>query len=137
MEEQGAGFITTDIVKDSNENLARDVISMDIITENEQRFLLKYATLDMFVEEGKKLMQQINNMPLNLKDMPKNFIIAWKLRNIHTNARYYLGNEFCDLYLDRIIDEGLFTCLAKALQNLQETWPDLFSKTSIEEEVRV
>ena len=137
MEEQGAEFITTDIVKDSNENLSTDVISMDIETESELRFLIKIATVDMFVEEGKKLMQQINDMPLNLEDMPKNFIIARKLRKIYTNARYYLGNEFCDLYLDRIIDEGLFTCLAKALQNLQEKWPDLFSETSNEEEVRV
>ena len=137
MEEQGAEFIATDNVKDSNENLSTDVISMDIETEIEKRDLLKVATFDMFVEEGKKLMQQINNMPLNLEDMPKNYNIAWKLRNIHTNARYYLGNEFCDLYLDRVIDEGLFNCLAKALQNLQETWPDLFSETSNEEEVRV
>ena len=114
-----------------------DVISMDIKKGSEKHSLLKDATVDMFVEEGKKLIHQINDMPLNIEDMPENFEIARKLGAIYINARCHMGDKFCTLYLDKIINEGLFSCLAKSLRNLQDKWPELFSETSDPEEVRL
>ena len=122
------------------ENLAystADVIGMDIEEGSEKHGLLKDDTFDMSVEEGKKLIHQINDMPLDIEDMPENFEIACKLRAIYYNARYHMGDKFCTLFLDKILNEGLFTCLAKSLRNLQDKWPDLFSETSDPEEVRL
>ena len=127
-------------MEEHGENLeyfTADVISMDIEEGSEKHGLLMDATVDMFVEEGKKLIHQINDMPLDIKDMPENFEITRKLGAIYVNARYLMGDKFCTLYLDKIINEGLFTCLAKSLRNLQDKWPELFSETSDPEEVRL
>ena len=127
-------------MEEHGENLeypTADVISMDIEEGSEEHGLLMDATVDMFVEEGRKLIHKINDMPLDIKDMPENFEIARKLRAIYVNARYKKGNKFCTLYLDKIMDEGLFTCLVKSSRKLQDKWPNLFSETSDPEEVRL
>ena len=129
----------TNNVIDHNRNLkssTTDVITMDIKKGSERHGLLKAATVEMFVEEGKKLIHQINDMPLDLDDMPENFKAVRKLRLVYHNARYNMDGEFCILYLDKIMDEGLFSCLAKALQNLQKKWPDIFSETLDPNEVK-
>ena len=110
-----------------------DIISMDIKKGSEKHSLLKDISVEMFVEEGKKLITKINDMPLNLEDMPKNFSLARKLRLVYHNARYNVGVQFCKLYLDKIMDEGLFSCLTKALQSLQEKWPEVFSASNLQE----
>ena len=139
MEEHRDEDANNDIANDDNRNSrssTTDVITMDIKKGSERHELLKAATVDMFVEEGTKLIHQINDMPLNLEDMPENFKAARKLRLVYHNARYNMAAQFCILYLDKIMDEGLFSCLAKALRSLQEKWPDIFSETLDPKEVR-
>ena len=122
---------SNDVIDDNGNSNSRisNVISIEIKEGSEKHSLLKSATVDMFVEEGKKLIYQISEMPLTLEDMPQNFRKACKLRLVYHNARYNIGAKFCILYLEKIMNEGLFYCLAQAFQKLHEKWPDLFSET--------
>ena len=139
MEESGDENIDNGNVADDNRTLktfTSDFISSEIREGSERHELLKAATVDMFVEEGKRLIQQINIMPLNLEDMPENFKTVRKLLRVYNHARDYKNENFCTGYFDKIMSEGLFSCLANALQNLQEKWPVLFSETSDPNEVK-
>jgi len=93
-----------DVIDDnatSNSQIS-NIISIEIKQGSEKHSLLKSATVDMFVEEGKKLIHQINEMPLVLEDMPQNFRTACKLRLVYHNARYNIGAKFCILYSKKL-----------------------------------
>ena len=139
MEENEDGHVDNDSVDDDNKSFksfTTDFISSEIREGSENYGLLKAATVDMFVKEGKRLILLINDMPLNLEDMPDNFRSVRKLLRVYNNARDNMDDIFCTKYFDNIMNEGLFSCLAMALQNLQNKWPDLFSETSDPNEVK-
>ena len=128
---------TVDKKKDDESADPREVITKQIKKGSKRHDLLKIATIDMFVEEGKKLIDEINVMPMTLDDMPNNFQKAVKLRLVYQNARYNIGAEFCVQFLDIINEQGLFSCVTKAMRKLQETWPQLFSETLDPNEVKM
>ena len=133
------GYVNQDNIIDHNNVDMKisisDIICTDIEDGSEAHSLLQSATVEILVEEGKKLINKLNAIPLNLEDMPENFNLARKLRLIYHNARYNIGVEFCKLYLDKIMDEGLFSCLTKVFRSLQKKWPEMFSKASNPQEV--
>lgn len=113
-----------------------DLICKQLKKGSAKHALLQTATVEMFVKEGKKWIGKINEMPMNLEDMPDNFNSAHRLRQVYFNARYNVDVDFCKDFLDKIMEEGLFTCLKNAMQKLQETWPKLFSETTDSNEVK-
>ncbi|XP_065072389.1 uncharacterized protein LOC135696802 [Rhopilema esculentum] len=82
-----------------------------------------------FVIEGLQAIKEINEISMDLDDMPESYQKAKKLRQLYYNARYVVGRNFCKTFLDDLVQKGVFACIAKAMKRLQAAWPNVFLET--------
>ena len=90
-----------------------------------------------FVTEGLQAIKEINEISMDLDDMPESYQKAKKLRQLYYNARYVVGRDFCQMFLDDLVQKGVFACIAKAMKRLQAAWPNVFLETPNPGQVKI
>ena len=91
--------------------------------------------LETFVTNGENLLDQLNNMPMTLDDMPMNYQTARAFRQLYHKARYNISKSFCRTFLDKMLGKGLIPCFVNAFQKIQRQWPHVFNEIAYQDEV--
>lgn len=91
--------------------------------------------LESFVTNGENILDQLNNMPMTLDDMPSNYQIAKAFGQLYHKARYGISKSLCRKFLDKMTDKGLIPCFVNAFQKIQRQWPHVFNEIAYQDEV--
>ena len=91
--------------------------------------------LETFITNGKNLLEQLNDMPMTMDDMPTNYQTAKAFRQLYYKARFDISKSFCRKFLNKMLEKGLIPCFVNAFQKIQRQWPHVFNELAYQDEV--